>query len=600
MNGGWRRKARTVRVLLIAALAVGIASAAEAQVRPTLPGPTREELQRGAPSPSAPPAAARVEARGAIPTGPCPDALVDSPLSMALAGVRYSGPGDTALAPAVLAVLEAKPAAYGGRPLDGSAVPVRAVCALRDTAEARLRSAGFVAAVQVPPQSITGAQLRLTVITARIVELRIRGNPGRNRVRLAALLGRLKALDPLNEHDAERILLLAGDIPGVSLNLKLRSAEQGPGDVIGEIQLDAAPGEAVVSLNNLGSQQIGPWGGLVRLEAYGLAGAGDRAYVGFFAATQFREQHVVQAGYDFLPGSGDLRLGTQFTYSWSEPTFAQESIPLDYRTQTLIWQLGGSYPLLRRVNRSLTASAGFVLVDQPTWVLGEKLSQDNLRLLTLRLDGDWRERSGILPPRWSFTGGVELDQGLAVLGASSGGEGTSRFFGDPTALVVQGNLLTELRTRLGAQQTSAITLSINTQGQWANQPLLGYQEYQVGNLTIGRGYDPGTLAGDRAIGAASELRIGRPQPETASNFATEMLGLYDVVRLWNIDPGQEGIAALHSVGGGIRLTWGARGRIELLYARPLDNPYAQFGLPAPSERLLLTVTLRAWPWRASQ
>ena len=598
MSSASRRLSRAYRIALAGLASAALASMTAAQVRPSLPGPTREELQRGTPPPAAPPTPARVDARGAVAAGPCPEALLDSPITVPLRGVRYVGPGDTPLPPGVVGALDAASAAYAGKRLDGSAIPIRAVCALRDAAEVRLKAAGYIAAVQVPPQAIGEGSLKLVVVTARIVELRIRGNPGRNRDRLAVLLNRLKALDPLNEHDAERILLLAGDIPGVNLALKLRSADRGPGEVIGEVQIDAEPGEVVLSLNNVGSQQIGPWGGLVRAEAYGLAGAGDRAYLGFFATTQFREQDVLQAGYDFLPGAGPLRLATQFTYSWSQPTIEQVSIPLDYETRSLIWQLGGSYPLLRSLNRSLSLSGGFALINQPTWVLGDLLSRDKLRLLNLRLDGDWRERSGILPPAWSFTGGAEISQGLAIFGASAGGKGTSRFFGDPTAFVLQGNLLTELRARLGPEQTSAITLSINTQGQWANQPLLAYQEYQAGNLTIGRGYDPGTLAGDRAIGAGSELRIGRPQPASATSVATEFLGFYDVVRLWNIDPGQEGTTALHSVGGGIRATWGSRGRIELLYAHPLDNPYAQIGLPPPSERLLLTLTLRAWPWRS--
>ena len=54
-----------------------------------------------------------------------------------------------------------------------------------------------------------------------------------------------------------------------------------------------------------------------------------------------------------------------------------------------------------------------------------------------------------------------------------------------------GSVLSFVRTRL--------------EGQWTDDPLLNFDEYSIGNLSIGRGYDPGANSGDRAIGFAGEI-----------------------------------------------------------------------------------------------
>ncbi len=67
--------------------------------------------------------------------------------------------------------------------------------------------------MQIPPQEITDGVLRLQVVTARIVEVRVRGDAGRYEPFLRRRIAAIQALDPLNEREAERILLLAATCP---------------------------------------------------------------------------------------------------------------------------------------------------------------------------------------------------------------------------------------------------------------------------------------------------------------------------------------------------------------------------------------------------
>ena len=598
---------------LAAAICGSIATTAWAQSvpRPNIPA-TPQELQRAQPqAPFSPPSAPSVDSSGALAQNRCPAALETSSLTVPLVGVDYIGPNGQPVPPEILRVVAPLSAKLNGQPLSGSAQPIRVVCDLRDQTEVALRKAGFIAAVQVPQQAIANSsgRLKLTIVTAKIVELRVRGKPGRNRDRIAKLLERLKTLDPLNEHDAERVLLLARDIPGVNLSLVLRPAGTAPGEIIGEVSLETESGAVFAGINDLGSTEIGRWGGLLRGEAYGLLGLADRAYIGYFGTADFQEQRVVQAGYDALAGNSDLRLSTQITYSVSKPTIESGGKFLPLESKSLIWSFGGSYPLVRSVAKNLRISGGFELVDQNIEIDATPLNEDKLRLLTLRLDGDLTERSGLLPPRYHFVVGAEMDQGLDILGASQtgldhdpldpGGYPT-RFYGDPTAFVLSGSLLSEVRARFGNGQKYAVTFSVNAQGQWANNPLMAFQEFAVGNLTLGRGYDPGAVSGDNAIGAAFELRVGKPQVNSVKDVAFEAFGFYDAVKLWNLDPSPTiNNRTFASYGAGVRVTWGDHGRIDLVYAHPLDPTY-DVSQPPPPDRLLVTLTLRAWPWRTGQ
>ena len=68
----------------------------------------------------------------------------------------------------------------------------------------------------------------LIPVTAHFSDIRVHGDPGPYRDLMDERIKQLMALDPLNEMDAERILLLTGDVPGLDVKLSLRSAGTTP------------------------------------------------------------------------------------------------------------------------------------------------------------------------------------------------------------------------------------------------------------------------------------------------------------------------------------------------------------------------------------
>ena len=155
--------------------------------------------------------------------------------------------------------------------------------------------------------------------------------------------------------------------------------------------------------------------------------------------------------------------------------------------------------------------------------------------------------------------------------------------GSVDALVLRG----DMDAVVGAGRLFSVLASVRA--QWANRPLLAYDEFSVGNLTIGRGYDPGSNSGDRAIGLRSELRM---KPPVLQRLTPQLFAFTDAVLLTNLDSGATEVnRRLRSVGGGLRLVFANRLAAEVSYARPLDKALLING-SRPPDRLLMSLIVQ--------
>jgi len=538
-------------------------------------GPTREELEL--PKPAQQPNTQIEVDREATFRANCP--FDNSALTTDLQGVQFLTPSGAEPAPALRQSLSRVSVPTGTQPL-------KVVCDIRDAANEALRRDGWIATVQIPQQELAGT-LRLDVVSAKISELRITGNPGPYRDQLARQLEPLQALEPFNERDAERILLLANDIPGLSLRLTLAPAGGEPGEVIGNLAVEYTPYALFLNARNYNSKRIGRETIFGRFEYYGLTGAADITHIGAQTTLDFDEQQIVQGGHEFGVGASNIRVGGTFTYAWSKPDIAN----LDLSTDTMIANLETRYPLQRAVGSRADFALGLDVIDQRTDVTSITLTKDKIRTLYARANfAGYRGLGGT--GVFTFDTFLELRQGLDIFGstkfgpfglAETGGVSASRPFGDSTAFVARGGA--DFSAKLGG----IFGVRARGEGQWTHVPLLNYDEFSIGNLTIGRGYDPGANSGDRAIGGSFELSV---TPFTRDSVGVELFGFYDVVQIENLDFGTpDPVRTLESVGGGFRFSLSDALRAEVTYAKPLDK--ALFTDPTrPPDRLLFSITTK--------
>ena len=501
-------------------------------------------------------------------------------LSTDLTGVSFLEPGGIQISPEIAQTLARINIPTGTQPLS-------VVCDIRDAANQALRRDGWIATVQIPQQELQD-NLQLNVISARLSEVRIIGDPGPYRSMLEKQLKDLQALSPLNEKDAERILLNIADVPGMELRMALAPSGGTPGEVIGNLSVSYEPYAVYLNARNYNSERIGRETAYGRFEYYGLTGLADMTYVGAQTTFDFKEQFIAQLGHEFGLGKRGIRVGGDVTFAKSNPDIEN----LDLETDALLANLRVKYPLLRTSRALAGVTLGFDYIDQSTDVAGFALSEDAIRALYLRGDITGTRQAPGASAVFSYDGFLEMRKGLNIMGATeitdsgtafTDGVSASRPFGEGDSFIARGGL------GVNASLGRYLGASARTEMQWADNPLLNYDEYSLGNLSIGRGYDPGANSGDRALGGAFELSANVIQ---GSRPNVQLFGFYDIVQVENLDFGTpDPKRTLASTGGGVRISLGRDVRAELTYAKPLD--LAIFSdKEKPPERFMFSITTK--------
>jgi len=567
-------------------------ASAQSTPPPQVIPPTREEVTRPAPAPALP--QGRLQVEGGIERAPC---ALDNPefrsIHFVLRGAEFDG-----LQGLTRADVASTYAEYMGRD-----VPISVVCEVRDRAATVLRNAGYIAAVQVPEQRIEGGIIHFQVLMAHLTQVRVRGEAKGAEIALAAYLNRLTRRPLFNRYEAERYLLLASDLPGYTVRLTLRPAGTAPGDVIGDVTVQRLPAYADFIVQNGGSRELGRWGGLLRGQLFGLTGLGDRTSVSLFSTSDFKEQQTVQLAHEMRLGGQGLSLAGSFTYAWARPSIAAT----DVLAKTLLGTVEADYPFVRRQSETVRGSVGIDIINQDVRLNHLALTRDRLRVAFMRLGIDavaanFGSRFSTAEPPWHVTGLVELRQGLHALGATHdcgpaginclgpGDIPPTRLEGRSDATVVRFTSYGEVRP------LPKFTLALGVRAQYASKPLLSFEDFTAGNYTVGRGYDPGALLGDRGFGTQAEIRYGSRIPISADRPAAEGYLFWDHAQVGHRD-GSIIVSErqyLNSIGGGARVNFD-RFVLDAALAVPLNQigPLNQ----KPDPRFLISLTTRLWPWK---
>ncbi|ABC62094.1 ShlB/FhaC/HecB family hemolysin secretion/activation protein [Erythrobacter litoralis] len=543
--------------------------------------PSREQIEL--PQPTAPDLNPNISVdREDVRQAPCPfDA---SELTANITTVTFSGP-DNRVLPADIAALLADIVPGEGM------LPISQLCDLRDEAARRLDDAGYIAAVTIPEQQISNEarSARLSVILARLAEVQVVGDQGGQAGRIAARVERLKNLYPLRIADLERELLLASDNPGLDVALNLVAAPNGqPGEVIGQLRVIRKPFAITASANNLGSRALGREIGSVRAELYGLTGLADVTFIGASATLDFEEQWTIQGGHYFSLDSG-LTFGGSLAYAESRPT-----IGLPLKADSLLGAIEAYYPVTRTVTSRGILGGGLEIINQDSVLsaggVTVPVTRDKLRVAFAKLEGTQREFAPDGRVISLLSGTIQLRKGLDIFDATQRGTADGLYFpskleGDPTALLVRGGYSI-------SQRFGDFALLTQLQGQYSGVPLLAFEEFSVGNYTIGRGYDPASTSGDSALGV-------RVQPSVvfrSGRTTIEPYGFVDAVRIWNKDTfTTENGRSLSSAGLGARVYFADRFVLDAAWAHPFDKPLNVPGSSRAPGRFLVSLTASFGP-----
>jgi len=436
---------------------------------------------------------------------------------------------------------------------------------IADRIETLYRDGGYVATrAIIPPQAISDGRPTIEVYEGQIVFYEINGEIGPVKKQIARLLDNLITGEPARWSELERYLLLARDLPGISLTGTLRSAgDTAPGGVILVVDTARKPVDGFVSMNNQSPRTAGRW-----VTSDGIAFNSNSEYgerlgaVALLTFVQPKEQLSGFLTYQQNLGGDGLVMRGSATRSRADPQIEPD---VDIITSTTLFNLHLEYPVVRSRDFSLWTRGGLETINQFTRFAGSEQYYDKVRVLFAGARGIWRPWGGGLT---QFD--IQFRQGLEALGAAKSDDPQSRPNPDPRASILRGSL--EHYQPIG----DYFAFDTRFLWQYADGPLTSLEEMSIGELTIGRGYEAGNITGESGFGFATELRYSHPDFVNELNKdyldRIEFYGFFDYGRVYDKGDGaREGYEDLKSVGIGVRIQAIRTLYADLYYVIPLDS-----------------------------
>jgi hemolysin activation/secretion protein len=439
------------------------------------------------------------------------------------------------------------------------------------------REAGFpFVSVVVTGEPVAGGfELRFAVREGRIARVRLSHDIGPAGVQVLRFLEGAVSVGAASVARIERALLLAGDVPGVSVRGVLRPLE---GGMEGELELLAdvsrRPFSGLVTVDNRGFRLTGPVQFLGLAQANSFTSLGERTEAAFFTSA-LGESLFGQGSTEFFLGGSGLRVRLYAGAGRTTPSGQLAAIGYAGFTTTAGAAL--SYPILRSRAANLTVGGQFDLFDnrvdtgtgQPV-----RASHDTLRVLRAGLDGNVRDTLlPFAPAAATNSGMVRIHQGLRMLGATRDGSlpGPSRRGSDFGFTKITGELQrTQPLFSLG--EGTLFSLQATLAGQWSDDVLPAAEKYFLGGHRIGRGFYTGQVSGDRAVALALEAQLGLRLPNFTLEFtpgtpteirhSAQFYVFYDAGRTFEnlqTDPGRR----MESFGGGVRTVFSDRFHLDI-------------------------------------
>jgi hemolysin activation/secretion protein len=494
----------------------------------------------------------------------------------------------------------------------GQATTLSVVCTIRENLILEYRRLGFpLTRVELVEQRIgSDGAIRFKAVEAGLQSVNITDNaksaPFANVVNGYADQLKAHAVGrPLKWSEIERFALLMRDTPGVVARLELRpgAAAQAQAQPV-QVQPNAADAPVTtpaniapldlfvtlekperfggfMSLQRNSADVFGRYAGVVGAQARGVMPWGGDELSGVLYSTQTGRQAVGSINYEWRHGSG-LLLKAMAAYAETSP--GRAFAPLDLRGESTSFTLSASYPLVLRSALQIESTLGFDYVDQDNFIFEDQsISNDQIRVGSFKTSVLWRD---IEERRAKANAWVEYRQGLDSFDATQPGDPMlSRIDADPQASLWRVRGEGEFRLRRNYPG-----IAVAADAQIADDVLVSFEQYQVGNLTIGRGYDPGTITGDRGYGAKVELLGGRYQPEGYDQFMVEPYAFYDSAHVESLSTAAiQKERDVASYGGGLRFRYADRVSLDIGGAQALDVPGLNQKKPGPQFLMNFTV-----------
>ena len=471
--------------------------------------------------------------------------------------------GATAYSPAILNALSMG--------LTGDAVPAQKIEAARAAILNRYRRDGYV--YTTVNARIHAGQLRFVVTEGHIVDVKLDGDIGPAGTQVLRFLRHLTELRPIDTASLERWLLLAGDIPGITITSTLNPSTEDPGalTLVATVHREKFSGQ--ISADNRAFRQTGPEELLTQFDLNSFTSFGERTEVSLYHTFNDTETFG-QASEEFFLGGSGLKLKFYGGAGETAPSGSLGALGYDGVTRVGGAQL--SYPLIRSRQQTLNLVGAFdvieseILTDTGAGGQPVKSSFDSLRVL--RAGADYSIYDIWLGPAFAATSDATLrvSQGLPILGASPNGDTTAPRLHERVDFTKVSGEIDRTQSLFTPFKGGAVSLKIAAEGQYSNNILPPEEKFYLGGPHFDRGFYYGEVTGDSALAVTFEplLDVNFTTLESLPAWigplplSAQFYGFYDWGNAWQ-NQSTDADHVLRSVGGGVRFYAGPRVEMDV-------------------------------------
>jgi hemolysin activation/secretion protein len=444
--------------------------------------------------------------------------------------------------------------------LTGAVVPFFQIDTVRQQILARYRADGYVLSTVSASYDAASGRLSFRVTEGRIASVKLDGDIGPAGTQVLRFLDRLTQERVIDAATLERYLLLAQDVPGVTLHAVLQPSTEEPGalNLVAQVSRQAVSG--LVATDNRASPQTGPIETLAGISLNSFTAFGDKTEVSMYHAWP-NSQTFGQLSFETFIGASGLKVQVYGGAGATVPTGPLAAI--GYNGITQVFGAKASYPVIRSrrqtLNTYLALDGVETEIDTNSGGGGGSTltSYDALRIVRLGADYAVSDLwAGDAHPAVNGVSG-RLSKGMEILGATTNGASlTAPRTGEQTNFLKFNLQLSRTQTLFYPWQGASVALLGLVTGQWSDAILPPSEQFYLGGAQFTRGYYSGQVAGDKALAATVELQLNTEIDLSHFGLSAELNSqfyvFYDWGEVWQNQPNtlEPRIA---SAGGGVRI-----------------------------------------------
>jgi len=394
--------------------------------------------------------------------------------------------------------------------LVGPSVPLSRVEAARVDLLNAYRDAGYVLTTVTASLDAAG-NLRFVIVEGRIVDVKLDGDIGPAGVQVLRFLDHLTELPAVDTASLERWLLLANDVPGVTVHAVLRPSPTDPGALTLVAQVSRQEVSGLGSVDNRAYPLTGPIEFLGIVDLNSFTQFGERSELSWYN-TEGNTQNFGTATEEFFVGGSGLKVRLYAGYGVSNPSGYLAAI--GYQGRTAVGGLSASYPVIRSREQNLNVAAYLDIeqsqVDTAASGTSMRVGSDNIQVGRIGADYNLQDvLAGDSRPALN-TASFKLSHGLPFLGGTQTGAADATRVNEDTGFTKISGELVRTQTLFSPWKEASVALKLLLTGQGSGDILPPVEKFYLGGSQFTRGYYAGEATGDSAIAATAELDLNTP------------------------------------------------------------------------------------------